>query len=99
VRAQNIDITNFERQIDDFKTAFGRNWRLASEGFVEAIKRIDEAIKDLEKTKEALHKSANNLRLANDKAEDLTIKRLTRGNPTMAAKFAELKDPNADDPG
>ncbi|MCM0608388.1 MAG: DUF2130 domain-containing protein [Ideonella sp. WA131b] len=98
VRAQNIDITNFERQIDDFKTAFGRNWRLASEGFAEAIKRIDEAIKDLEKTKEALHKSANNLRLANDKAEDLTIKRLTRGNPTMAAKFAELKDPNADDP-
>lgn len=98
VRAQNIDITNFERQIDDFKTAFGRNWRLASEGFVEAIKRIDEAIKDLEKTKEALHKSANNLRLANDKAEDLTIKRLTRGNPTMAAKFAELKDPDAVDP-
>lgn len=99
VRAQNIDITNFERQIDDFKTAFGRNWRLASEGFVEAIKRIDEAIKDLEKTKEALHKSANNLRLANDKAEDLTIKRLTRGNPTMAAKFAELKDPDSVDPG
>jgi hypothetical protein len=98
VRAQNIDITNFERQIDDFKMAFGRNWRLASEGFVEAIKRIDEAIKDLEKTKEALHKSANNLRLANDKAEDLTIKRLTRGNPTMAAKFAELKDPDCADP-
>lgn len=92
VRAQNIDITNFEKQIDDFKMTFGRNWRLASEGFAEAIKRIDEAIKDLEKTKEALHKSANNLRLANDKAEDLTIKRLTRGNPTMAAKFAELKD-------
>ena len=65
--------------------------RLASDGFEEAIKRIDEAIKDLEKTKEALHKSANNLRLANDKAEDLTIKKLTRGNPTMAAKFAELK--------
>jgi hypothetical protein len=95
VRAQNIDITNFETQIDDFKTAFGRNWRLASEGFVEAIKRIDEAIKDLEKTKEALHKSANNLRLANDKAEDLTIKRLTRGNPTMAAKFAELQAPDS----
>ena len=85
MRAQNIDITHFEDQIDEFKTAFGRNWRLASEGFVDAIKRIDDAIKDLEKTKEALHKSANNLRLANDKAEDLTIKRLTRGNPTMAA--------------
>lgn len=90
VKAQNIDITNFENQIDEFKTTFGRNWRLASEGFVEAIKRIDEAIKDLEKTKEALHKSANNLRIANDKAEDLTIKRLTRGNPTMAAKFDQL---------
>ena len=91
VKAQNADITNFESQLDDFKAAFGRNWRLASEGFEEAIRRIDEAIKDLEKTKEALHKSANNLRLANDKAEDLTVKRLTRGNPTMAAKFAELR--------
>ncbi|MBK6567321.1 DUF2130 domain-containing protein [Candidatus Aalborgicola defluviihabitans] len=90
VRSQNVDITKFETQLDDFKTAFGRNWRLASEGFEEAIKRIDDAIKDLEKTKEALHKSANNLRLANDKADDLTIKKLTRGNPTMAAKFAEL---------
>ncbi|MET3514672.1 hypothetical protein ABIC63_002451 [Pseudacidovorax sp. 1753] len=92
VKAQNLDITRFETQLDDFKTAFGRNWRLASDGFEEAVKRIDEAIKDLEKTKDALYKSANNLRLANDKAEDLTIKKLTRGNPTMAAKFAELKD-------
>ncbi|PRA47376.1 hypothetical protein CQ062_22910 [Ochrobactrum sp. MYb68] len=91
VRAQNVDITNFESHLDDFKSAFGRNWRLASDGFEEAVRRIDEAIKDLEKTKEALHKSANNLRLANDKAEDLTVKRLTRGNPTMAAKFNELK--------
>jgi hypothetical protein len=91
VKAQHVDITHFESQLDDFKTAFGRNWRLASDGFEEAIRRIDEAIKDLEKTKDALHKSANNLRLANDKAEDLTVKRLTRGNPTMAAKFAELK--------
>lgn len=90
MRAENIDITNFETQLVDFKTAFGRNWRLTSEGFVEAIKRIDDAIKDLEKTKETLHKSANNLRLANDKADDLTVKKLTRGNPTMAAKFAEL---------
>lgn len=92
VKAQNVDISNFEVQLDDFKSAFGRNWRLASEGFEEAVKRIDEAIKDLEKTKEALHKSANNLRLANDKAEDLTIKKLTRSNPTMAAKFADLKN-------
>lgn len=91
VKAQNADITDFESQLDDFKNAFGRNWRLASDGFEEAVKRIDEAVKDLEKTKEALHKSANNLRLANDKAEDLTVKRLTRGNPTMVAKFAELK--------
>jgi len=91
VKAQNLDITRFEEQLDDFKTTFGRNWRLASDGFEEAVKRIDEAIKDLEKTKEALFKSANNLRLANDKAEDLSIKKLTRGNPTMAAKFAELK--------
>ena len=90
VRSQNVDITKFETQLDEFKTAFGRNWRLASEGFEEAIRRIDEAIKDLEKTKEALHKSANNLRLANDKADDLTIKKLTRGNPTMAAKFEDL---------
>lgn len=95
VSAQNIDITNFETQLDDFKTAFGRNWRLASEGFEEAVKRIDQAIKDLEKTKEALYKSANNLRLANDKAEDLTIKKLTRDNPTMKAKFAALNDKNA----
>ncbi len=91
VKAQNLDITKFESHLEEFKGAFGRNWRLASDGFEEAVKRIDEAIKDLEKTKEALHKSANNLRLANDKAEDLTIKKLTRGNPTMAAKFAELK--------
>ena len=97
VKAQNLDITTFERQLDDFKTTFGRNWRLASDGFEDAIKRIDDAIKDLEKTKEALQKSANNLRLANDKAEDLTIKRLTRGNPTMADKFAEQENHNASD--
>lgn len=95
VKAQNLDITRFETQLEDFKTAFGRNWRLASEGFAEAVRRIDEAIKDLEKTKEALYKSANNLRLANDKAEDLTIKRLTRGNPTMKAKFDEARGQGA----
>lgn len=90
VKAQQVDITRFETQLEDFKTAFGRNWRLASEGFEEAVKRIDEAIKDLERTKDALYKSANNLRLANDKAEDLTIKKLTKDNPTMAAKFDAL---------
>ena len=92
MREQNIDISRFETQLDEFKTAFGRNWRLASDGFEEAIKRIDEAIKDLEKTKDALYKSANNLRLANDKAEDLTVKKLTRDNPTMAAKFDALSN-------
>jgi len=97
VKAQNIEITNFEAELDDFKTTFGRNWRLASEGFEDAVKRIDDAIKDLERTKDALHKSANNLRLANIKAEDLTVKRLTRNNPTMAAKFAELKNHDATD--
>lgn len=96
VKAQNVDITNFETQLNDFRESFGRNWRLASEGFEEAVRRIDEAIKDLEKTKEALHKSANNLRLANNKAEDLTVKKLTRNNPTMAAKFAELNDSTLD---
>ncbi len=92
VKAQNLDITKFEDQLEDFKTTFGRNYRLASDGFEEAVKRIDEAIKDLEKTKEALHKSANNLRIANDKAEDLSVKKLTRGNPTMAEKFTNLID-------
>jgi hypothetical protein len=95
VKTQNLDITNFENQLEDFKSSFGRNYRLASEGFEEAVKRIDEAIKDLEKTKEALHKSANNLRIANDKAEDLTVKKLTRGNPTMAAKFSNLEEGNS----
>ena len=90
VRAQNIDITTFENELIEFQTTFGRNYRLASEGFEEAVKRIDEAIKDLEKTKLALHKSATNLRLANDKAEDLSIKKLTRGNPTMKEKFDAL---------
>ena len=95
VKTQNLDITNFEDQLADFKSSFGRNYRLASDGFEEAVKRIDEAIKDLEKTKEALHKSANNLRIANDKAEDLTVKKLTRGNPTMAAKFSSLDEGNS----
>ena len=95
MKAQNIDISRFETQLDEFKTSFGRNWRLASEGFAEAVRRIDDAIRDLEKTKDALYKSANNLRLANDKAEDLTIKKLTRDNPTMAAAFDALNT----DPG
>lgn len=91
VRNQNIDITHFEDDINDFKDKFSRNFRLASEKFQKAIDEIDKTIDHLQKTKEALLSSENNLRLANNKAEDLTIKRLTKGNPTMAEKFAELE--------
>lgn len=91
VRNQNIDITHFEENINDFKDKFSRNFRLASEKFQKAIDEIDKTIIHLQKTKEALLSSQNNLRLANNKAEDLTIKKLTKGNPTMAAKFAEFE--------
>jgi hypothetical protein len=89
VKAQNVDITNFEDNINSFKEGFARNYDLASRKFKTAIDEIDKTIDHLQKTKDALLSSENNLRLANNKAEDLTIKRLTRGNPTMAAKFAE----------
>ncbi len=92
VRAQNIDITHFEENIENFKEGFARNYNLASQKFKKAIEEIDKTIDHLQKTKENLLSSENNLRLANNKAEDLTIKRLTRGNPTMAEKFAELKN-------
>jgi hypothetical protein len=90
VRNQNIDITHFEEKLDTFKTGFARNYELASRKFKTAIEEIDKTIDHLQKTKDALLSSDNNLRLANNKAEDLTIKRLTRDNPTMAAKFFEL---------
>jgi hypothetical protein len=90
VREQSIDITNFEDNMNDFKEKFGRNYDLASRKFQTAIEGIDKTIKELQKTKENLLRSEDHLRLANQKAEDLTIKRLTRGNPTMAAKFADL---------
>ena len=90
VRNQNIDITNFEAKMNDFKEGFARNYNLASVKFKSAIDEIDKSISHLQKTKEALLSSENNLRLANDKAEDLTIKKLTKGNPTMKAKFDEL---------
>jgi hypothetical protein len=90
VKAQNIDITSFENKLEEFKTGFARNYNLASEKFQTAIKEIDKTIDHLQKTKEALLGSENNLRLANDKADDLTVKKLTKGNPTMAAKFADL---------
>lgn len=91
VKAQNIDITNFESELEIFKTAFSRNYDLASRHFQTAIDEIDKSINHLQKTKDALLSTSNNLRLANDKAQDVTIKKLTKGNPTMAAKFDELK--------
>ena len=90
VRSQNVDITNFESQLEVFKTGFSRNYDLASRQFETAIDEIDKSISHMQKTKDALLKTANNLRLANDKAQDVTIKRLTKGNPTMADKFSEL---------
>ncbi|MBL3700947.1 DUF2130 domain-containing protein [Leucobacter luti] len=95
VKSQNIDITNFESELDAFKGAFGRNYELASTQFKEAIKRIDTSIREMEKVREQLLKSENNLRLANDKAQGVTVKKLTRGNPTMQAKFAELESGDA----
>lgn len=94
VKAQNIDITNFEENIETFKTGFARNYELASRKFKDAIDGIDKTISQLQKTKENLLRSEDNLRLANKKADDLTIKRLTRGNPTMKAKFDELQKDN-----
>lgn len=91
VKAQNIDITNFESELETFKNAFSRNYELASNHFQKAIDEIDKSIDHLQKTKEALLSTSRNLRLANDKAQDVTIKKLTKNNPTMAAKFNELK--------
>lgn len=92
MRNQNIDITNFEEKINTFKEGFARNYELASRKFKTAIDEIDKTITHLQKTKDALLSSDNNLRLANQKAEDLTIKRLTHGNPTMKSKFDELNN-------
>lgn len=91
VKAQNIDITHFESELETFKNAFSRNSELASKHFKRAIEEIDKSIDHLRKTKDALLGTDRNIRLANDKAQDVTIKKLTKGNPTMAAKFAELK--------
>ena len=87
IKSQNVDISNFENQLDDFRNSFGKNYRLASEKFMVAIDSIDKSIAALQKTKDNLLGSQDNLRLANNKAEDLTIKKLTRGNPTIKAKF------------
>lgn len=92
VRSQNIDITNFEEKMNKFKEGFARNYDLASRKFKDAIDGIDKTIKELQKTKDALLSSENNLRLANEKTEELTIKKLTHGNPTMKAKFEKLSE-------
>lgn len=90
VKSQNVDITNFEASINNFKEGFAKNYELASRKFKIAIEEIDKTIDHLQKTKDALLSSENNLRLANNKADDLTIKKLTKGNPTMTAKFEGL---------
>lgn len=92
VKAQNIDITNFENDLDSFKTAFAKNYDLASRKFQKAIEEIDKSIDHLQKTKDALLGTDRNLRLANDKAQDVSIKKLTRKNPTMAEKFKSLEN-------
>jgi hypothetical protein len=94
VRNQNIDITNFEDNVNTFKEGFAKNYELASRKFKTAIDEIDKTIDHLQKTKDALLSSENNLRLANNKADDLTIKKLTRGNPTMSEQFDSLADKN-----
>ena len=91
IKNQNIDVTNFENSLIDFQTKFGNNYRIASEKFSNAIDEIDKTIDHLNKVKESLLGSERQLRLANDKAQDLSVKKLTRGNPTMKAKFEELE--------
>lgn len=95
VRSQHMDVTNFEEKLETFKTGFARNYDLASRQFQTAIDEIDKSITHLQKTKDNLLRSENNLRLANNKAQDVTVKRLTYNNPTMKAKFAELSDDDA----
>ncbi len=99
VRSQNIDISKFESQLLTFQTGFARNYDLASKHFQTAVDEIDKSIDHLQKTKAALLGKANNLRLANDKAQDVTIRKLTRGNPTMVSKISELKESATSDAG
>ena len=91
VKTQSVDITNFENELDKFKTAFAKNYELASRKFQTAIDEIDKSIDHLQKTKAALLSTERNLRIANDKSNNVTIKKLTRNNPTMKAKFNDLK--------
>lgn len=92
VKAQNIDVTNFENDLEEFKQKFSRNYELASKQFEKAISEIDKSIDHLQKTRDALLSSNRNLRLANDKAQDVTVKKLTRKNPTMKTMFETVKD-------
>ncbi|MDB4631628.1 DUF2130 domain-containing protein, partial [Pseudomonadales bacterium] len=92
VREQNLDITTFEDELEEFQVSFNRNVDLYRKNFQSAITEIDKSILHLEKTKAALSRSDNNLRIANNKADALSVKKLTKGNPTMAAKFAELSN-------
>lgn len=96
IKAQNIDVTNFEEDLESFKSAFGRNYDLASRRFQTAIDEIDKSIDHLQKTKDALMGADRNLRLANDKAQDVSVKKLTRHNSTMSKKFMELKNKGDD---
>jgi hypothetical protein len=91
IKNQNIDITNFENDLNVFKNGFGRNYELASKKFFSAIEEIDKAISHLQKMKDELLGSENNLRLANNKLEDLTVKKLVKNNPTMKQKFEDLE--------
>jgi hypothetical protein len=95
IKEQNIDITNFENELESFKSGFSKNYDLASKGFQTAIDEIDKSIDHLQMTKEAFMGTDRNLRLANDKAQEVSIKKLTRNNPTMATKFLELNDPTS----
>ena len=92
VKAQNVDVTNFESDLEKFQTGFAKNYDLASRQFNKAIDEIDKSISHMQKTKDSLIASIRNIRLANDKAQDVTIKKLTRHNPTMADKFEELRN-------
>jgi hypothetical protein len=91
IKAQNVDVSTFEADLQKFQEGFKVNYDRASKNFNEAIKRIDDSIADLEKVKEALLTTDRNLRIANDKAQDISVKKLTRKNPTMKAKFDELE--------
>ena len=92
VKNQQLDLVNFETNMQEFKDAFGRNYRIASEKFQTAIEEIDKTIDHLEKVKKALQSSENNLRLANDKADDLSIKKLTKNAPSVRQMFDDLKE-------